>query len=95
LYTGDDIEIIREIKNLRLKVGMNLEQVKRFMGLRKTIHAILDGNEQDSEQIRDAKNKIQELLVIVEEREEVLKRIKTNCENYLMKLEEKAGLTEK
>lgn len=94
LYTDDDIEVISEIKNLRMKVGMSVEQVKRFLGLRKTIHVLLDGDSRDPEQIRDAHNKIKELLVLVEEREEVLKRIKTNCQNYLTKLEEKARLTE-
>jgi DNA-binding transcriptional MerR regulator len=94
LYTEEDIELIREIKNLRIKVGMNLDQVKKFLGLRKNIHSILDGDSKDPEQIRDVQYKIKELLVIVEEREEVLKNIKNNCMDYLSKLEEKAGLTE-
>lgn len=86
MYTEEDIEVIKEIKNLRIKLGMNLSEIKRFLGLKKSIHAILDGNIKDIDVIKDTQVKIKELMIIVDEREEVLHRIKNNCNNYLDKL---------
>lgn len=86
LYTQEDIEHIKEIRNLRIKLGMNLAEIQRFMGLKKNINAILDDNIKDIDKISEVQNKIKELMIIVNEREEVLQRIKNNCNNYLDKL---------
>jgi DNA-binding transcriptional MerR regulator len=86
LYTEEDIEVIKEIRNLRIKLGMNLAQIQNFMGLRKSIHDILEVNTNDINKIREVENKIRELMIIVDEREEVLQKIKNNCSNYLDKL---------
>ena len=94
IYTEEDIEIIKEIKNLRIKLGMNLSEIKRFMGLKKCIQSIFDGNIKDIDVIKDTKDKIKELMVIVDEREEVLRRIKNNCSNYLDKLSKLDGHSE-
>lgn len=90
LYTEKDIENIREIRNLRDKLGMNLTQIQHFLGLRKSIKDILDGKVKDAEKISDAQTKLNELLLIVDEREQVLKRIKNNCNNYLSELSKAA-----
>jgi len=86
LYTEDDIDTISEVKNLRIKLGMNLSQIKRFMGLKKIINEILDGSERDTSKINETKDRINELMEFIEDREEVLKKIKNNCCNYLDKL---------
>lgn len=86
LYTSEDVEVINEIKDLRIKLGMNLAQIQNFMGLRKSIHGILAGDIKDIDDIREVEKKILELMLIVEEREKVLEKIKTNCSNYLGKL---------
>lgn len=87
IYTEQDIEILHEIMNLRSKLGMNLAQVEYFLGLRKNIHTILDGDTEDAEKIEEVKNKIKELIEIIEEKEEGLKKIKSNCIDFLDKLD--------
>ncbi|HEY5576515.1 MAG TPA: MerR family transcriptional regulator [Clostridiaceae bacterium] len=86
LYTKDDIDTISEVKNLRIKLGMNLSEIKRFMGLKKMINDILDGSEMDTSKINETKDRINELMEFIEDREEVLKKIKNNCCNYLDRL---------
>jgi Predicted transcriptional regulators len=86
LYTEEDIELIKEIKNLRCKLGMNIAQVQNFIGLKKNIQNILDGSTKDINKIKETENKIKELVVIVDEKEEVLRRIKNNCNKYLNQL---------
>lgn len=86
LYTEEDIEVIKEIRNLRIKLGMNLAQIQNFMGLRNNIHDILDGKVKDTNKIKEVEVKIKELLIIVDEREEVLEKIKSNCGSYLDRL---------
>jgi hypothetical protein len=44
LYKDEDVATIREILNLRSKLGMNLSEIQRFMGLKKSINEILDGS---------------------------------------------------
>jgi len=86
LYTEEDIEVIKEIRNLRIKLGMNLAQIQNFMGLRNNIHDILDGKVKDTNKINEVEVKIKELLIIVDEREVVLEKIKSNCCSYLDRL---------
>jgi DNA-binding transcriptional MerR regulator len=86
LYTEEDIEVIREVRNLRIKLGMNLAEIQRFIGLKKTINHILEGSIKDIDKIRETEVKVKDLMALVEEREEVLKKIKNNCKNYLEKM---------
>lgn len=87
LYTGGDIETIIEIKNLRLRLGMSTDEVGKFLGLKKKILSVLEGGETSRDEIKDTRDKIGELLVFVAEQEEVLKRIKMSCQNYLKSLD--------
>lgn len=87
LYTCDDIENIKEIRNLSTKLGMNLAQIQYFLGLRKNIHHILSGDIKDTDRINDTQNRLKDLLKLVDEREEILKRVKNNCSNYLKQLD--------
>lgn len=86
IYTEADIEVIKEIRNLRIKLGMNLVEIQHFMGLRKNIHDTLEGKTTDINKINEVESKIEELMLIVDEREKVLKRIKNNCNTYLYEL---------
>jgi MerR family transcriptional regulator, repressor of the yfmOP operon len=90
LYTEDDIETINEVKNLRIKLGMNLSQIKRFIGLKKMVSDILEVGERDISKIKETEDRIKELMEYIDEREEVLKRIKNNCNNYLDRLDKAA-----
>lgn len=83
LYTEDNIETIKEIKNLRLKLGMNLAEIQNFMGLKKSINEILEGKVRDIHKIAEVKDKIQNLMILVGEKEVVLQKIKNNCNNHL------------
>jgi DNA-binding transcriptional MerR regulator len=83
LYTEADIDTIKEIKNLRSKLGMNLCEVQRFMGLKNSINDILNGNIKDMDTIRNIQSKLNDLELFIDEREAVLKRIKNNCSNYM------------
>jgi len=94
LYTEDDIATINEVKNLRIKLGMNLSQIKRFMGLKKMINDILEGGESDTSKINETKDRIKELMEFIDDREEVLKKIKNNCCNYLDRLNKTAEKVE-
>jgi len=89
LYAESDIEIIKEIKELRIKLGMNLEQIQHFLGLKKSILEILDAETKDLRQIKETEDKIKELMILVDEKDAVLKRIKKNCNIYLDELEKK------
>jgi len=90
LYTEDNIDTINEVKNLRIKLGMNLSQIKRFMGLKKMVSDILEVGERDTAKINETEDRIKELMVFIDEREEVLERIKKNCCSYLDKLNKAA-----
>ncbi len=87
LYTEEDIEAIKEIRNLSTKLGMNLAQIQHFLGLKKNINDIFGGVIKDPGKIKDVQNKLKELLIIIDEREQVLKKIKNNCSNYLKELD--------
>ncbi|MBC3797679.1 MerR family transcriptional regulator [Acetobacterium tundrae] len=89
LYTQSDIEIIKEIKELRIKLGMNFEQIQHFLGLKNSILEILDGDTKDIRQIEETEDKIKELMILVDEKDAVLKRIKNNCNKYLNELEKR------
>lgn len=90
LYTEEDIDTINEVKNLRIMLGMNLSQIKRFMGLKKMISDILDGTERDISIINETEDRIRELMEFIDEREKMLSRIKNNCNNYLERLDKTA-----
>lgn len=94
LYTKEDIETIKEIKNLRMKLGMDLAQIQRFMGLKKDIKGVLDGNIKDIDKVKETEDKIKELLILIDEKEKLLKRIKNNCMDYLDRLSKTADTTE-
>jgi DNA-binding transcriptional MerR regulator len=83
LYTEDDIDLIKEILNLKSKLGMNLSEIQRFTGLKKTIRSIQDGTIRNSDEIRAAEKKLNELLVYIDEREATLNRVRNNCRKYL------------
>jgi DNA-binding transcriptional MerR regulator len=90
LYTMEDVDAINEVKNLRSKLALNLEQVKRFLGLRKSIEMIMNDEIVDIDAIKDAEDKIREIMELIDEREAVLNRIKDNCSNHLRNLDMKA-----
>lgn len=94
LYTDEDIEVIIEIRNLTAKVGLNFAQVQRFMGLKKILSDILEGKNKDPESIKEAIDKIKDLMVIVDEKEKILKRIRNNCNSYLEKLSNASEMSE-
>jgi len=85
-YAEEDIEVVKEIRNLRIKLGMNLVEIQHFMGLMKNIHDTINGDITDIDKIKEVEGKIHELMLIIDEREKVLKRIKNNCSTYLGKL---------
>lgn len=89
LYTEEDIDVIKEIRNLSTKLGMNSAQIKNFIGLKKSIRDILEGNVKDVHKITEVEDKIRQLMIIVDEREKVIQSIKNNCSNYLDRLDEK------
>ena len=95
LYTKENIDEIIEIRNLKINFGMNLEQVKRYLGLKKTITEILEGKIKEKCVIAEAEKKIKELQKIAEEREAVLKKIKNNCQRYLEQLNSRTEQLEK
>jgi len=95
LYTEEDISNIKEIRNLRIKLGMNLSEIQRFMGLKKSIHGILDGSVKDIDEIRTAEEKINELMIIIDERESTLKQIRDNCCRYLEEISKTVEQLEK
>jgi DNA-binding transcriptional MerR regulator len=94
LYTESDIEMIKEIKELRIKLGMNFDQIQHFLGLKKSILEILDGETKDVRQIKETEDRINELMILVDEKDAVLKRIKNNCNKYLDELEKKTKQSE-
>ncbi|MGE5627645.1 MAG: MerR family transcriptional regulator [Solirubrobacterales bacterium] len=85
-YTDEDINLIKEIKNLRSKLGMNLAEVQHFIGLKKSINEILLGDITDKDQIEEIEKKLLELQCLIEEREAVLRKIKHNSTNYLIEI---------
>ena len=86
LYTEADINTIREIKDLRLKLGLTLVEVKKIIGLRKNLNAIFQGEDKNIDDIKDSISKVTELSNLVKEREEILKRVKKKCAHHLLKL---------
>jgi len=90
LYTMEDIDAIKEVKNLRCKLALNLDQVKHFLGLRKTIDLIMNGEIVDLDTIKETEDKIREIMELIEEREAVLNKVKNNCINHLRNLDGKA-----
>lgn len=95
LYTDDDIELIREILNLKSKLGMNLSEIQRFTGLKKTILGIRDGSIRDRGEIRAAGTKLNELLAYIDEKEATLNRVRANCRKYIEEIEKTSEQLEK
>jgi DNA-binding transcriptional MerR regulator len=95
LYKDEDVATIREILNLRSKLGMNLSEIQRFMGLKKSINEILDGSVLDMDHICAAEEKLKEVLGIIDDREATLKRIRNNCLKYLDEISKKKEKLEK
>lgn len=86
LYTEEDVNTIKEIKDLRLKLGLTLIEVKKIIGLRKTLNAIFQGEDKSIDDIKDSISKVTELSNLVKEREEILKRVERKCDDHLLKL---------
>jgi DNA-binding transcriptional MerR regulator len=91
LYTDEDIATIKEILALRSKLGMNLAEIQRYMGLKKSINGIIDGSVADPGEIREAEEKLNEILDIIDDREATLKRIRGNCLRYLEEINKTIG----
>lgn len=92
LYSEEDIEVIMEIRDLRLKIGLNLIEVKHILGLKKKLDAIVSENPKDLTYLEDTLNQLKDLMQIIEEREKILKKVKENGKRYLTNLEEKIAI---
>lgn len=86
LYTEEDINTIKEIKDLRIKLGLTLSEVKRIISLRKVLNDIFEGKQKNISDIKDSISKITELSNLVRERKEILKRVEKKCDDHLIKL---------
>ncbi|MBI6871985.1 MerR family transcriptional regulator [Clostridium aciditolerans] len=86
LYTEEDINTIKEIKDLRVKLGLTLIEVKKIIGLKKALNSIFQGEDNDIDDIKASISKVTELVNLVREREEILKRVEKKCEDHLVKL---------
>lgn len=86
LYTEEDINTIKEIKDLRIKLGLTLTEVKRIISLRKVLNDIFEGKQKSISDIKDSISKITELSNLVRERKEILKRVEKKCDDHLIKL---------
>jgi DNA-binding transcriptional MerR regulator len=86
LYTDEDINTIKEIKDLRVKLGLTIVEVRHLMGLKKTLNNIFQGKDIDIENIKASVSKVTELSNLIKEREKILKRVEKNCNDHLIKL---------
>ncbi|WP_411682610.1 MerR family transcriptional regulator [Clostridium thailandense] len=86
LYTEKEINTIKEIKDLRIKLGLNLAEVKRIIKLKRALNDIFEGKQTDIDDIKDSISKIIELVNLVKEREQILKRVEEKCNDHLVKL---------
>ncbi|WML37554.1 MerR family transcriptional regulator [Clostridium sp. OS1-26] len=86
LYTEEVIDTIKEIKNLRVKLGLTLIEVKKIIGLRKTLNNIFQGEYKNIDDIKDSISKVTELSNLAREREEILRRVEKKCNDHLIKL---------
>lgn len=89
LYSEEDIELIKEIKDLRLQLGLNLIEVKHILGLKSKLKEVLSEDYTDILYLEDTMTQLKKFIQIIEEREEILKRVKGNSKRYLENLEEK------
>jgi DNA-binding transcriptional MerR regulator len=68
LYTEEDISTIKEIRDLRVKLGLTLIEVKHLMGLRKSLNDIFQGKDKSIDDIKDSISKVTELANLIRER---------------------------
>lgn len=86
LYTEEVIDTIKEIKDLRVKLGLTLIEIKKIIGLRKTLNNIFQGEYKNIDDIKDSIAKVTELSNLAREREEILRRVEKKCNDHLIKL---------
>lgn len=89
LYSEEDIEVIKEIKDLRIKIGLNLVEVKNFLGLKKKLQEVLTEDSNDISYLEAAGQQLKDLIQVIEEKEVILQRVKSNSNRYLANLEGK------
>ncbi len=86
LYSEDDINKIKEIKDLRLKLGLNICEIKKLIGLRDDLDSIYQCEKVDINAINDAIAKVKLLYNLTVEKEEIMLRVKNNCADHINKL---------
>jgi DNA-binding transcriptional MerR regulator len=86
LYSKDDIEILIRLREIKDKLGFPMSDLKAFSGIQKQIIAVLKGELHDTVSIQSCKNETERLLRLVEEKEEVLSRLKRRLNSALKRL---------
>ena len=86
LYTQDNINQIVEIKDLRLKLGLNITEIKKIIGLRSNLYSIYESEKKDTAIIKDVIFKVETLYKMIVDKEETLLKVKKNCYEHLEKL---------
>lgn len=92
LYSEEDVETIIEIRDLRLKFGLNIVEVKNFLGLRKELNEAME-DPVDSATLKSARDHLMVFIQKLEEREAVLQRVKNKCIQRLEHIDEKIEQT--
>jgi MerR family transcriptional regulator, repressor of the yfmOP operon len=87
-YTDEDIESLIRMREKKDKLGFSMAELKIFAGIEKRIVGIMRGETQDEASIRSCKEDIDGLLVLLEDKERIIKTVKTRLAKAQKRLNE-------
>jgi DNA-binding transcriptional MerR regulator len=73
-YSGDDIETLVRMREIKDKLGFSMEELKSFAGIRSRISGLIKGEKQDRAAIKSCQDEVDRLIAILDDKERVIKR---------------------
>lgn len=77
LYSQDDIEMLKSLRDIKDKLGFSMDELKFYYAMEKQINGVASGNIKDKDTIQLCKENTERMFRFVEEKENILLKVKT------------------
>ncbi len=88
MYTGEDIEKVLRIKEIKSSLGFGLNEIKDIFELEKNLITIIKDKNYDTALIGSSIKEINRQILLIEDKEATLKRVKRKYHAILKQLKE-------
>lgn len=87
LYSADDIKMLKDLRDKKEKLGFSMDDLKAFSSFEKNIKNIISSESADEDSVNQCNEEARRLLSLIEEKEEILIKVKTRLNKAIKKLD--------